>query len=187
MSTAEPDAMAAPGPSGRGLDGAAVIEALRREMDVLRQQLDVAFDEVVGRVDGVELRLTALRSAIDEAVAASHQTRPPDPAIVDLGSVAARLGQLDERLATKLTESRIRLEGGLDQLHHQIAELRDAPIELDTRTLEDAAHRESLRNAADIATLRQTVERLTEAVRRQSEDLAELRTTLGWIKERLLR
>lgn len=165
--------MATPGPSRPDLDAAAVIDAFQREMDILRQQLDAAFDEVVGRIDRVELRLATLPA--------------PGPAIVDLGPVAARLGQLDERLATKLTESRIRLEGGLEQLRHQIAELRDAPIELNTRTLEDAAHRESLRNAADIATLRQTVEALSEGVRRQSEDLGELRTTLGWIKERLLR
>ena len=172
---------------------------------------DVAFDEVVGRVDRVELRLATLRTnahqepdsaaadrqemlarlghlvtTIDDAVAARHQPSPASEITVDLAPVAALLGQLDERLATKLTESRLRLEGGLDQLHQQIAELRDTPIELDTSTLEAAASRGSLHNAADIANLRADIEALAEAVRRQDDGIGELRATLDWIKERLL-
>ncbi len=174
----------------------------------LRRQLEVAFDEVVARVGRVELRLATLRTnadgqasaaaadrdetlallrhlvtTIDGTVAASHESAPTEAAVVDLGPVAVRLGQLDELLATKLTEGQIRLEGGLDQLHQQMAELRNAPIDVDTRSLEDAARPGTLHNAA----LRQTVEALTEAVRHHDKGIDELRTTLDWIKERLLR
>ena len=63
----------------------------------------------------------------------------------------------------------------------------DAPLAVDTSRLEDVASRGSLHNAADIANLRRDVEALTESARSQDKTLRDLRATLEWIKDRLLR
>ena len=78
------------------------------------------------------------------------------------------------------------MESRLDTLHTQIGLLRDVPPTVDVGELEDVANRGALRNAADIATVRQGVESLADLVRLQEKSITELRTTLEWIKERLL-
>ena len=60
------------------------------------------------------------------------------------------------------------------------------PPTVDVSALEDAANRGALRNAADIATVRQGVDNLSDLVRLQEKSISELRSTLEWIKERLL-
>ncbi len=172
---------------------------LFREMDLLRDQLEAAFAELVDKVERVELRLVALRqtadaqseagwridersdttlglvrelvATLDAAVTASREPLAEEPVAVDLGPIADRLGHLDAAVAAT---------------HRELVRIHDAPLPVDTRRLEDVASRGSLHNAADIANLRQDIEALTEAVRVQDKGLGELRTTLDWIKDRLL-
>jgi hypothetical protein len=200
-----------PSPSAAPLDA-----ELRREMGTLRQQLDAAFEEVIDRVKRVELRLGAIRLNTEAQVEGMHaaeqrsaniielllgltgaleataattgddQEPRPAPGLVDLGPVDERLAQVGSALSEQLIDSRMRLEEGLEQVRAQLEAFRATPIPVNTKALEDAADRGSLRNAADIANLRRNIEALAESVRIQDRGLSELRTTLDWIKERLL-
>jgi hypothetical protein len=145
---------------------------LGREMDLLRDQLEAAFAEVVGQVDHLTRRVAELRAALDTAVAASAEPWEPDPLSVDLEPVMERLGHLDAAVAAT---------------HRELVRLQDEPLALDTSRLEDVASRGSLHNAADIANLRRDVELLSESARSQDKVLREVRATLEWIKDRLLR
>jgi hypothetical protein len=162
------------------------VTELVREMDLLRDQLEAAFAEVVDQVDQLGRRLGAfdersdrtlalvqdLVATLDAAVAASREPWEPDPVPVDLGPVAERLGHLDEAVAAT---------------HRELVRLHDVPLAVDTSRLEDVASRGSLHNAADIANLRRDVEALTESARSQDKTLRDVRSTLEWIKDRLLR
>ena len=89
-------------------------------------------------------------------------------------------------VSAQIEENRLRVESRLESLHSQISHLRDVPPTVDVSALEDAANRGALRNAADIATVRQGVDNLSDLVRLQEKSISELRSTLEWIKERLL-
>lgn len=173
---------------------------IARDTDLLRDQLEAAFAEVVGKVDGIARHLTDLErgddvhrraveqltqrsdrtlamvedlvATLDAAVAASREPWEPDPVPVDLGPIAERLAHLDEAMAATQRE--------LGRLH-------DEPLAIDTSRLEDVASRGSLHNAADIANLRREVEALTDAARSQDRAMRDLRATLEWIKDRMLR
>jgi hypothetical protein len=195
-----------------------IVEELRHDMQVLRQQLDAAFDEVVGQLSQVDRRLgavlhdskahgqaikaadarsaqlvelvrhvgTTLEDALTSAEIDPDQAASESSAGLDLGAVDARLDQLGQGLATQLIDSRLRIEASLDQLRDQLAAVRDRPVTVDTKPLEDAAQRGSLHNSADIANLRGNIEALAETVRAQDRSIGDLRTTIDWIKERLL-
>ncbi len=196
--------------------GAVPADDFHSQMDELRDQLDSAFEEVVTRVNRVELRLGAIRhtgevqaanakeasevqnhivmllqnvsTALDHAIATSAEPlEPVAPAAVDLSPVDERLTEIDEGLTGHLIDARVRMEAGLEALYAQLDKLRGTPVAIDTSDLEDAANRGSLHNAADIANLRRDVSGLTEAVRLQDKGIGELHSTLEWIKERLLR
>ncbi len=194
------------------------IEEIRKEMAVLRQQLDGAFDEVVGRIHRVEGQLGAVRNdtrahvdalyateirsaemievllrlntTVEDALASPNgvpeQPAPAPPVAVDLGPVDERLLRLGDGLGEQLIDNRLRIERGLDGLRDELMVLRDKPITVDTTALEDVAKRGALHNSADIANLRHSIEALAETVRIQDKGISELRTTLDWIKERLL-
>jgi hypothetical protein len=168
-------------------------------MDLLRDQLEAAFGELVEKVERVELRLAALRqtadaqseagwridersdatlvlvrdlvATLDAAVAASREPLPEPAIVVDLAPIAERLDHLDAAVTAS---------------HRELVRLHDDPLPLDTRRLEDVASRGSLHNAADIANLRQEIASLTDSMRLQEKGLSELRATLDWIKDRLL-
>jgi hypothetical protein len=79
------------------------------------------------------------------------------------------------------------LDAAVAATHRELVRLQDEPLALDTSRLEDVASRGSLHNAADIANLRRDVELLSESARSQDKVLREVRATLEWIKDRLLR
>jgi hypothetical protein len=198
------DQPADPAPEPPGGDAAEgddeVTSDLEREMDLLHDQLEAAFTEVVGKVDRIAATLVDLErdndaqrraveqltersdrtmamvedlvATLDAAVAASREPWEPDPVAVDLGPIAERLGHLDQAVAATRRE---------------LVRLHDAPLAVDTSRLEDVASRGSLHNAADIANLRREVEALTESARSQDRALRDLRATLEWIKDRMLR
>jgi hypothetical protein len=173
---------------------------LSHEMDLLRDQLEAAFAEVVGQVQGVNRRLAGVRQAVeaqtaavdrlteradatlalvqelvatlDAAVAASREPWEPEPLPVDLSPVVERLDHLDAAVSAA---------------QRDLTRLHDVPLPIDTRRLEDVASRGSLHNAADIANLRRDLESLTDSARSQDKSLRDLRTTVDWIKDRLLR
>lgn len=165
---------------------------LRHQMDLLRDQLEVAFDEVVTRIGRVEQRLTS--SAINELEERSNETLALLHRLVTTVDRAVELAEepLDwppaptTDVSAQIEDYRIRMENRLDTLHTQIGLLRDVPPTVDVAELEEVANRGALRNAADIATVRQGVESLADLVRLQEKSITELRTTLEWIKERLL-
>ena len=65
--------------------------------------------------------------------------------------------------------------------------MQERPASASTwRAIEEAARRAALPNAADIANVRREIETLAEAVRFQEKGIGEIRTTLDWIKDRLL-
>lgn len=178
-----------------------VTQAVQVELDSLRAQLTSAFDDVLAAVAqqedhqakvlaslGAQARaidaqhqvgqrtLDLLGRTVDEVrqVAAAATAPTPDPS----DDVAA--------LAEQVAANQQRLEKGLTIILRDVSRLRDVPVEVDVRSVEDAATRGALQNAADISTLQHHLTTLTEAVRRQDENLGELRATLDWIKERLL-
>lgn len=143
---------------------------LTREMDLLRDQLEAAFAEVVGQVDQIASRLAAIERAAEAQAEALE--RPNGSGEDSLALVRDRLSHLDQAVAAT---------------HRELVRLQEVPLAVDTRRLEDVASRGSLHNAADIANLRRDIESLTESARSQDRALRELRTTLDWIKDRLLR
>jgi hypothetical protein len=90
-----------------------------------------------------------------------------------------------DHLRSQLEAAFDEVVAGLQQVREQVEALAVAAT-VDSTGIEDAVTRGSLHNAADIANLRQDVEDLVEAVRVQDKGIGELRTTLDWIKERLL-
>jgi hypothetical protein len=190
-----------PDPAAESVGGDdAMSSELERELDHLRDQLEAAFVEVVGKVERMAARVTAVEqtatatlasveqldersqrtltlveelvATLDAAVAASREPWEPDPVAVDLAPISERLGHLDEAVAAT---------------HRELVRMQDVPLAVDTSRLEDVASRGSLHNAADIANLRRDVEVLTESARSQDKTLRDLRATLEWIKDRMLR
>lgn len=164
-------------------------------MDELRDQLDQAFTELFDRMDRLDAGSAAARIQAGTALAmakdadAAQQEAPAlDLAPLDerLAALDARLHQFAEGLGAHLAADRARIEASLTGLSKEINALAARPVEADTKPFLEAADRAALHTAADIANLRNDVEALTEAVRLQDKNLGELRTTLDWIKERLL-
>ena len=174
-------------------------------MEELRDQLEQAFEEVVGRLNRVEIRLGTLRhqgeqqgggSAGSEAVTAriielllglTERLGGSEPSSgPDLGPVNENLTQLRHALTDQVIDTRMRIEAGLQALREELVDRRTEPVTVDTRPLEDAADRGALRTAADMANLRRNIEALAEVVRAQDKGIAEITATLDWIKERLL-
>ena len=91
-----------------------------------------------------------------------------------------------QALRKEVADTRSTLEASVAHLAQQVADLRTRPVEIDTKELEETASRSALHNAADIASLRHNVDSVAEAVRQQERWVGEMRTTLEWIKERLL-
>lgn len=158
-------------------------------------------EEVVARVKRVEARLAALRQTSETQLAMlqAAESRSADLIEVLLSLIATieaagspapaapvDVRQLEDALAQRLVDGRLHVEAALDQMRTELESLRGAPITVDLRALEDAADRGSLRNAADIANLRQSIEGLADTVRAQGKGIGEVRTTIDWIKERLL-
>jgi predicted nucleic acid-binding Zn-ribbon protein len=169
-------------------------------MDLLHDQLEAAFAEVVDKIDHLGRRVASVERAtdattaameqlnersdrtmamvedlvatLDAAVAASREPLEPDPVAVDLGPISDRLGHLDEAVAAT---------------HRELVRLHDVPLAVDTSRLEDVASRGSLHNAADIANLRREVEGLAASARTQDQTLRDLRATLEGIKDRMRR
>jgi hypothetical protein len=180
-------------------------------LDELRGQLDDAFNEVENRINRVELRLAALRTAaeahaavtvrLDETATTTLERLERLLALVE-GAVAdlpeddhvpsapaappAPDTEAIDALAAQLVDDRLHLEAAIDQLRQQVVALRDKPMELDTRRLEEATRQGALHNAADIATLAQDVDALARGLRLQDQRLAEVHATLDWVKQRLL-
>jgi hypothetical protein len=158
---------------------ARLVAELRAETDELREQLEAAFGEVVGHLERAEGAQRSTHELVQEvlatlqaAVDASREPQEQGTAAVDLEPVAARLDQLDEVAAATFRE---------------LVRLQEVPLSIDTSRLEDVASRGSLHNAADIANLRRDVEALTESARAQEKALRELKATLEWVKDRMLR
>jgi hypothetical protein len=159
----------APAPASADVDTDALLRGVRREvvyeLDELRGQLDAAFEEVVGRINRLELRLSALRAAVGNEAEASDAVR---------STTADTLALLRQVAAT------------LDDAVASASEPSDRPFQVDMRHLEEATREGSLRNAADIANLAKVVDGLVVAVQHQEKGIAELGATLEWIKQRLL-
>lgn len=158
-------------------------------MEQLRDQLEHAFDEVVTRLQGVEAHLGPLRQSVAAHMeglrAADRRSGRMIELLLALPEAVAGDGSSDS-ISDQLIEGRMHLEAGLRDLRDEVAGLRATPVPVDTHLLEAAADRGALRNAADIAGLKRNIDALAEAVRAQDAALTELRTTLDWIKERLL-
>ena len=154
---------------------------IHQQMDLLRDQLEMAFDEVVTRISRLEHRLAT--SAFVELEERSVLMLSLLHELVDRGDAAP---PPPNDLSAQIEDNRLRVESRLESLHSQISLLRDVPPTVDVSALEDAADRGALRNAADIATVRQGVDNLSDLVRLQEKSISELRSTLEWIKERLL-
>ena len=165
---------------------------VHQQMDLLRDQLEMAFDEVVTRISRVEHRLSS--SILMELEERSAETLTLLHRLVATVDHAVELAEepIDwpptggNDVSAQIEENRLRVEARLESLHTQISHLRDVPPTVDVSALEDAADRGALRNAADIATVRQGVDNLSDLVRLQEKSISELRSTLEWIKERLL-
>ena len=160
-------------------------------MDLLRDQLEMAFDEVVTRISRVEQRLSTSASSWSWRSAAPRRSRCctrwwPRSTMPSSWPSSPSTARRGNDLSAQIEENRLRVESRLESLHSQISLLRDVPPTVDVSTLEDAANRGALRNAADIATVRQGVDNLSDLVRLQEKSISELRSTLEWIKERLL-
>lgn len=195
---------------------AAVADAVSDQLDELRAQLDDAFDEVDARIDRIERQLDLVSqmaaaqvtatsaaqsqvaetaslvqrviSTLDEATASV--TEPSSSiehdVVPELKSINDLVAELQRQLTVGLRESRASVEASLEELRQQVATLGHRTVTVDTTDLEDVTRRGALHNAADIANLRGGVESLSEVVRLQEKGIGELRSTLDWIKERLL-
>lgn len=197
-------------PADAAVEGEPLISALQREMEVLRDQLEQAFDETAGRFNRVEIRLGTLRQQIEaqtggatssdaltariielllgltDRVDAAPSPSSTSGAAADLAPLNEHLVQLRQALTDQLIDTRMRIESGIQMLRDEVTSTRVDPVAVDTRALEDAADRGALRNAADMANLRRNIEALAEVVRAQDKGITDLATTLDWIKERLL-
>ena len=160
-------------------------------MDLLRDQLEMAFDEVVTRISRVEQRLSSsvlmeLEERSAETLSLLHRLVATVDHAVELAEEPLEWPPAGNDVSAQIEENRLRVEARLESLHSQISLLRDVPPTVDVSALEDVAERGALRNAADIATVRQGVDNLSDLVRLQEKSISELRSTLEWIKERLL-
>ena len=144
---------------------------LRAEMDELREQLDQAFNELFERMD----RLEGDSPTLD--------LTPLDERLADLDG---RLRLFAEGLGAHLAGDRARIEASLTGLSQELAAVAGRRVEVDIRAVEESVSRGTLHNASDIANLRLDVEHLIDAVALQEKGITELRSTLEWIKERLL-
>lgn len=195
---------------------AAAADAVSDQLDELRAQLDDAFDAVERRIDRIERQLdvvsqmtaaqvaatsaaqaqaaetaSLLQRSIDRINDATTSGTEPSAAVEQaivpqLESINDLMAGLQHQLAAELRDSRARVDSGLAELREQVATLGDRTITVDTTDLEDVTRRGALHNAADIANVRNQVEFLAESVKLQEKGIAELRSTLDWIKERLL-
>ena len=156
------------GPRGPSADGQATRatintlgDAVRQDFEELHDQLEVAFKELDERIDGLRRQQEV-------------QTRN------------AEAQNHIEELTAQVADGRTSLEDKLAELAREVTRLRAVPVQVDPKSLEDAVHGGMLQNAADISSLHRDVETLADALRLQDKGLSELRTTLDWIKERLL-
>ena len=154
---------------------------IHQQMDLLRDQLEMAFDEVVTRISRLEHRL-----ATSAFVELEERSAVMVSLLHDLVERSEAAPPPPNDLSAQIEDNRLRVESRLESLHAQIGLLRDVPPTVDVSELEDVANRGALRNAADIATVRQGVDNLSDLVRLQEKSISELRSTLEWIKERLL-
>lgn len=179
-----------------------VSETVQLELDSLRTQLNSVFDEMAaaltrqqdehsqmlaglaGQARAVETQQQVGHQTLDLLAQTLEEVRR-GAATVATATTDAGTGDVDA-LAEQIATNQQRLEKGLTIILRDVSKLRDEPVEVDVRGVEDAATRGALQNAADISTLQRQLTGLTEAVHRQDKHLSELRSTLDWIKERLL-
>jgi hypothetical protein len=148
---------------------ALVVHDVRRQIAELRDQLEDAFDEVVGRIDRVEMQMVSVRESNEaQAEAAGHLE---GLSTVTLELLRGLIPVIDDVVASS---------------HHPVTPVDLGPIGDRLQRIEDVAYKGSLHNAADIANLRREVQALAETVRSKDEGIEDLRATLRWIKERLL-
>lgn len=176
-----------------------LVAVVEGRLDELCAQLDDAFDEMAARIDRVELRVAAVRQNLDDVLAVAREAagtarqaavaaegRSASGSRTELADVIAQVGQVAQALRKEVSDGRSTLEASVARLAERLAEAQTRPVEIDTRELEEVASRSALHNAADIASLRHNVDSVAEAVRQQERWVGEMRTTLDWIKERLL-
>jgi len=75
---------------------ARVVAHVDDQLDVLRQELEAAFEEVVGRIAATD---RALRVVYEQLRAQQEQARSSEPAPVDLTPIVSSLVSLDEKLS----------------------------------------------------------------------------------------
>ena len=172
---------------------------LEADAEAARSQLTKALqqaDDTSSVVDDVRESMAALSTLttqsldrieqVDEAVRSLALRSDREVPAVDLAAIDQRLDLLVKQLGQRLAGDRARLEDGLAAMTKELTSIVRTPVTVDTTALEDATHRGALHNAADIANLRREIEVLTEAVRLQDKGIGEIRSTLEWIKDRLL-
>jgi hypothetical protein len=131
--------------------------ALDHEMDELRQLLDGAFAELFERLAGVEATTAAALAPPIEPQ--SDVTAQQTEAALHINDALTSIGSLALQ--------------ALDRLDEVMVQLETVKAATDDRGRVEAS-------------LRHDIERLAEAVHVQENGIGELRTTLDWIKERLL-
>ena len=172
---------------------------LEAEAEAARSQLTQALQQaddtaaLVEQVRGSMATLGTLTSRsvdrieqVDAAVRSVAERPVSEPFAVDLAPLDQRIDRLVTELGQRLAEDQARIQDSLAAITKELAASARSPVTVDTSALEDATRRGALHNAADIANLRRDVEVLAEAVRGQDKGIGEVRTTLEWIKERLL-
>ncbi|MGK2948929.1 MAG: hypothetical protein ACSLFP_10165 [Acidimicrobiales bacterium] len=148
-------------------------DRVQQDMDLLRSQLDAAFDHLetmVGEVAASVRRLADRPAA--EPVAA-----------VDLHPLVDQVQRLHEDVAAQVADSRKALRSDLTRLAERLGE---GTVEVDTRRLEEVVHRGAIANAADIANLSGELEALIAAIKAHDTNLSDLRKQIEWIKQRVL-
>jgi len=184
------------------------VEALERRIDQLSTTLEQLVQQSGGPTEVVLDERFALLARTVEQLLDADRNRP----VADLSEIERQLHELTERLAQNpvaaapplieldqaavdvlrdalqegLAAERAELAQGLTGVRRVLRTMLERPASIDLGAVEEAARRAALPNAADIATLRREVEVLLEAIRFQDKGIAELRTTIDWIKERLL-
>lgn len=129
-------------------------QAVWDQLDKLRGQLDVAFEEVMGRIALLDLHVRTVGEQIQELGEAGSAAKAQSAETHEL--VQWLMATVEAAVAA----------GGL-------------PIERGPASVD-------LGPVADMADLRKGVGALEDAVRSQGEGIEELRSSLAWIKERLL-
>ena len=173
-------------------------DALQAELDVLRGQLDDAFNEVeamvrtvAGLVGDHDDQLQRLEAVAADTAASMRllaerplPEAPPAPVVeADVTAVTDRIERLHEDVAAQLADARAQQRNDLKQLAEH---LDVGAVEVDTRRLEEVVHRGAIANAADIANLSTELTELTATIRAHDVTITDLRKQIECIKQCVL-